>query len=164
MKISRFIRSRAGRRLYNFAYCWGACLVILGAVFKIAHMPFDTILLMIGLFTEVTIFFISGFDTPPEYEWEKVFPQLGDDRVAGIAADKEIRKKLDEGTEAIESRLRELNQAYEGHIREIRRLTDTIDPRVIADLQKETADLAALLKQLNSRYSGMLSAMGQDRK
>ena len=156
MKISRFIRSRAGRRLYNFAYCWGACLVILGAVFKIAHMPFDTILLMTGLFTEVTIFFISGFDTPPEYEW--------DDRVAGIAADKEIRKKLDEGTEAIESRLRELNQAYESHIREIRRLTDTIDPRVIADLQKETADLAALLKQLNSRYSGMLSAMGQDRK
>lgn len=64
MKLMKFLKSSAGRKFYNFAYCWGACLVILGAVFKIAHMPFDSVLLMVGLFTEVFIFFISGFDNP----------------------------------------------------------------------------------------------------
>lgn len=59
MKLMKFLKSSAGRKFYNFAYCWGACLVILGAVFKIAHMPFDSVLLMVGLFTEVFIFFIS---------------------------------------------------------------------------------------------------------
>lgn len=77
MKLMKFLKSSAGRKFYNFAYCWGACLVILGAVFKIAHMPFDSVLLMVGLFTEVFIFFISGFDTPDEpYRWEKIFPEL----------------------------------------------------------------------------------------
>ena len=77
MKLMKFLKSSAGRKFYNFAYCWGACLVILGAVFKIAHMPFDSILLMVGLFTEVFIFFISGFDTPDEpYRWEKIVPEL----------------------------------------------------------------------------------------
>ena len=79
MKLSKFLSSRTGKRFYNLCYCWGACLVILGAVFKIAHMPYDNLLLMIGLFTEVFIFFISGFDEPArEYKWERVFPLLND--------------------------------------------------------------------------------------
>ena len=79
MKLSKFFSSRTGKRFYNLCYCWGACLVILGAVFKIAHMPYDNLLLMIGLFTEVFIFFISGFDEPArEYKWERVFPLLND--------------------------------------------------------------------------------------
>ena len=41
MKLSKFLSSRTGKRFYNLCYCWGACLVILGAVFKIAHMPYD---------------------------------------------------------------------------------------------------------------------------
>ena len=51
MKLSKFLSSRTGKRFYNLCYCWGACLVILGAVFKIAHMPYDNLFLMIGLFT-----------------------------------------------------------------------------------------------------------------
>lgn len=74
MKLSKFLSSRTGKRFYNLCYCWGACLVILGAVFKIAHMPYDNLLLMIGLFTEVFIFFISGFDEPArEYKGKECF-------------------------------------------------------------------------------------------
>lgn len=29
MGLQRFLASRAGKRFYNIAYCWGACLVIL---------------------------------------------------------------------------------------------------------------------------------------
>ena len=38
MKLSKFLSSRTGKRFYNLCYCWGACLVILGAVFKNANI------------------------------------------------------------------------------------------------------------------------------
>ena len=62
MSLRSFLSSRTGKNFYNICYCWGACLVILGAVLKIMHAPYDNLFLMIGLFTEVFIFFISGFD------------------------------------------------------------------------------------------------------
>ena len=97
MKLSKFLSSRTGKRFYNLCYCWGACLVILGAVFKIAHMPYDNLLLMIGLFTEVFIFFISGFDEPArEYKWERVFPLLNDKNEAQIKGMTEHAKSLND--------------------------------------------------------------------
>ena len=79
MSLRNFLSSRTGKRFYNFCYCWGACLVILGAISKIGDFPYGNILLGIGLYTEVFIFFISGFDEPTrEYKWERVFPILND--------------------------------------------------------------------------------------
>ena len=77
MSLQKFLSSRKGRRFYNFAYCWGACMVIAGALFKIMHLPFDNLLLLLGMGVEIFIFFISGFDIPSaEYRWERVFPEL----------------------------------------------------------------------------------------
>lgn len=64
MSLQKFLSSRKGRRFYNFAYCWGACMVIAGALFKIMHLPFDNVLLLLGMGVEIFIFFISGFDVP----------------------------------------------------------------------------------------------------
>ena len=108
MKLMKFLKSSAGRKFYNFAYCWGACLVILGAVFKIAHMPFDSVLLMVGLFTEVFIFFISGFDTPDEpYRWEKIFPELKNSGKGKDYGDilEQAGKQYMEGVKAMEDRI-----------------------------------------------------------
>ena len=63
-KLTTFLSSRSGKRLLNMAYSWGACLVILGATFKIIHFPYDDVFLIIGMTTEIIIFFISGFDEP----------------------------------------------------------------------------------------------------
>lgn len=79
MSLKSFLSSRAGKNFYNVCYCWGACLVILGAVMKIMHAPYDNVFLMIGLCTEVFIFFISAFDEPSrEYKWDRVYPVLND--------------------------------------------------------------------------------------
>lgn len=168
MKFNEFLRSRAGRRFYNFAYCWGACLVILGAVFKIAHMPFDSILLMIGLFTEVFIFFISGFDYPSdEYEWDRVFPQLKKGGKADMdlhTALDETRKKYSEGMAVLESRIKDLDKAYDAHVKRLSEATKSISPETLAEMQKETEEMTKLLKELNSKYSSMLEAMNTKRK
>ena len=48
----------------NYAYSWGASIVILGALFKLTHLPGANFWLFLGMGTEVLVFFISGFDRP----------------------------------------------------------------------------------------------------
>ena len=76
-KAGRFLKSDSGQRFFNFAYSIGAAVVILGALFKILHMPAGNALLSIGMGTEVLMFVLTAFDKPEkEYHWEEVFPVL----------------------------------------------------------------------------------------
>lgn len=75
--VEQFLSWEGGQRFFNFAYSIGAAIVILGALFKILHLPAGNILLSIGMGTEVLMFIITAFDRPPkEYKWENVFPSL----------------------------------------------------------------------------------------
>ena len=75
--IEKFLSSDKGQRFFNFAYSIGAAIVIWGALFKILHLPGGSLLLSIGMGTEVLMFILSAFDTPPKtYHWEEVFPVL----------------------------------------------------------------------------------------
>lgn len=75
--IERFLSGEKGQRFFNFAYSIGAAVVILGALFKILHLPGGNMLLSIGMGTEVLMFVLTAFDRPPkEYNWEEVFPVL----------------------------------------------------------------------------------------
>lgn len=56
--------SVTGKTVMNYAYSWGAAVVVLGALFKITHLPGGNLMLFIGMGTEVLVFFISGFDRP----------------------------------------------------------------------------------------------------
>lgn len=76
-RIEMFLSSDRGKRLLNFTYSWGASIVILGAMFKILHLPYANQILFIAMIVESCVFFISGFDHPfSEYHWEEVFPVL----------------------------------------------------------------------------------------
>ena len=76
-KAGRFLKSDSGQRFFNFAYSIGAAIVILGALFKILHMPLGNVLLSVGMGTEVIMFVLTAFDRPEkEYHWEEVFPVL----------------------------------------------------------------------------------------
>lgn len=163
MKLMKFLKSSAGRKFYNFAYCWGACLVILGAVFKIAHMPFDSILLMVGLFTEVFIFFISGFDTPEDiYQWEKVFPELKKDGISGKDLQESLdnaRRQYTEKIKDIEAQMDLLGKTYHEHSERMKAATDAINPASLEEMQKQTDEMTRLLRELNSKYGRMLEIM-----
>jgi gliding motility-associated protein GldL len=66
-------------------YGIGAAVVIMGAMFKILHLPGASAMLGIGLSTEAIIFFISAFEPPhKELDWTKVYPELAED-FAGAA-------------------------------------------------------------------------------
>jgi gliding motility-associated protein GldL len=53
-----------GQTFLNYAYSWGASIVVLGALFKLTHLPGANIMLFLGMGTEVLVFFISAFDRP----------------------------------------------------------------------------------------------------
>ncbi|MFB1020489.1 MAG: gliding motility protein GldL, partial [Flavobacteriales bacterium] len=61
-------------KLYGF----GAAIVIIGALFKIEHMPFASEMLIIGLSTEALIFFFSALEPPAhsEPDWSLVHSEL----------------------------------------------------------------------------------------
>ena len=56
--------SVSGQTFMNYAYSWGAAIVILGTLFKLTHLPGANAMLFIGMGTEVFVFFISAFDRP----------------------------------------------------------------------------------------------------
>jgi gliding motility-associated protein GldL len=77
-------------------YGWGASIVILGALFKIMHWQFADIALIVGMGTEVVVFFFSAFEkVHEEPDWSLVYPELAgledasatsrDGRAAGTA-------------------------------------------------------------------------------
>lgn len=61
-------------------YGIGAAIVIVGAMFKILHLPGSGAMLGIGLTTEAVIFFLSAFEPKhKDPDWSKVYPELADD-------------------------------------------------------------------------------------
>ncbi len=63
-RLQKWIDTVAGQTFLNYAYSWGASIVILGALFKLTHIPGANIWLFLGMGTEVFVFFISAFDRP----------------------------------------------------------------------------------------------------
>lgn len=63
-RLQRWLDSVPGQTFLNYAYSWGASIVILGTLFKLTHLPGANLMLYLGMGTEVVVFFISAFDRP----------------------------------------------------------------------------------------------------
>lgn len=71
------------------AYSLGASVVIIGAMFKILHLPFAGEMLGVGMSVEAVLFALGIFDKPhKDYEWDKVYDFEGN----GIVATQESAK------------------------------------------------------------------------
>lgn len=62
--LQKWMDSVPGQTFLNYAYSWGASVVILGTLFKLTHLPGANIMLFVGMGTEVLVFFLSAFDRP----------------------------------------------------------------------------------------------------
>ena len=107
-------------------YGWGAAVVILGALFKIEHLPGSSIMLGIGLTLEAIIFFFSAFEKPAtEHDWSLVYPELAhmedpngvkrpaqqlDDALAKAKIDNELVESLNEGLRSFGESAKQLNE------------------------------------------------------
>ena len=63
-RLQKWLDSVPGQTFMNYAYSWGASIVILGTLFKLTHLPGANFMLFLGMGTEVIVFFIAAFDRP----------------------------------------------------------------------------------------------------
>jgi len=63
-RLQKWLDSVPGQTFMNYAYSWGASIVILGTLFKLTHLPGANFMLFLGMGTEVVVFFIAAFDRP----------------------------------------------------------------------------------------------------
>lgn len=61
-KIQKWMDTMAGQTFMQYAYSWGAAIVILGTLFKLTHLPGANLMLFVGMGTEVLVFVLSGFE------------------------------------------------------------------------------------------------------
>ncbi|WP_258103082.1 gliding motility protein GldL [Marinoscillum sp. MHG1-6] len=82
-------------------YGIGAAIVIVGAMFKILHLPGAGAMLGIGLTTEAVIFFFSAFEPKhKDPDWAKVYPELADDYDGPVATPKRVTSGSNSGASA----------------------------------------------------------------
>jgi gliding motility-associated protein GldL len=77
MSLAEIVQSSGWKNFMSKLYGIGASIVIIGALFKIQHWAFATLMLSFGLITESIIFFFSAFEPlHEEVDWSLVYPEL----------------------------------------------------------------------------------------
>ncbi len=77
MSITEFVQSPGYKKAMGKVYGFGAAVVLLGALWKILHLPGAAPMLVLGMGTEIIIFALSAFEPPHELpDWSLVYPEL----------------------------------------------------------------------------------------
>jgi gliding motility-associated protein GldL len=173
-RLQKWMDSVPGQTFLNYAYSWGASIVILGTLFKLTHLDGADLLLFLGMGTEVFVFFISAFDRPfdkttdgmelelhPGEKAEET-PQPAAKIVGGNGGTVIINgnggsfgpQSLSGASEvpAISANT-ELETATNGYVDELKRLTETLS-KVSEQSQKLTTD-SEEMENLNRTLTGI---------
>jgi gliding motility-associated protein GldL len=91
--MSKLPKVTGFKKYLHLASCFGASIVIIGALFKIMHWPGASAALIAGLGTEALLFVLFGIDIPhEEYDWSLAYPELG-----GMGGHDEDHGKINSG-------------------------------------------------------------------
>lgn len=82
--IQKWLRTKRGQTFLNYAYSWGASVVIAGALFKLTHIAGADIMLFLGMGTEVIVFFLAGFEPQESMDAQELAEEVAEN--AAIAA------------------------------------------------------------------------------
>ena len=131
-------------KVMNFAYGMGAAIVIIGALFKIAHFEIGpltgTVMLTVGLVTEALIFAISAFEAPPaELDWSLVYPEL-----AGGQAKERTKKEEPKDVQGL------LSQKLDNMLKEAK-----IDGELMASLGNSIKNFEGAAKSISPTVDAM---------
>lgn len=150
--------------LTNMVYGLGAAIVIVGALFKIQHWPYGSLILTIGMIVEALVFTYSAFERQQDdLDWSLVYPELAGGSARAKAKKEEAKdaegllsKKLDNLLK--DARIDgELMSSLGDSIRNFEGAAKSISPTVdaIASTKKYSEEMslaAAQMESLNSLY------------
>ena len=82
--FQKFLKSKKYKTFMAYLYGWGASVVMIGAYFKLTHIPGADLMLAIGLGVEAVIFFMSAFEPVHiEYAWDNDFVEIEENWAGG---------------------------------------------------------------------------------
>ncbi|MDA0178387.1 type IX secretion system motor protein PorL/GldL [Mesoflavibacter profundi] len=155
----------------NMVYGLGAAIVIIGALFKIQHWPYGSLILTIGMIVEAVVFTISAFEkSQAELDWSLVYPELAGGQSTGKKATKEepkdaeglLSKKLDNLLKEAKidgelmASLGESIKNFEGAAKGIAPTVDSV--AATKKYGEEMSLAAAQMESLNSLYKVQMEA------
>ena len=160
-RLQKWMDSVPGQTFLNYAYSWGASIVILGTLFKLTHTDGADFFLFLGMGTEVVVFFLSAFDRPfdkttdgmeLDTHMKKSEDVVQPATVANVAT---VAPKVPESpvSKVVPSSNSELEAATNGYVDELKRLTDTLS-KVSEQSQKLTTD-SEEMENLNRTLTGI---------
>lgn len=112
--------SPLGKKIMGYAYGIGASIVIVGALFKILHLPGAGLMLTLGMGTEALLFFLGSFEPPHQeatrWDWSKVYPNLVPEKSPDdIMLEKKVARKNGNGKELKEKDAKKVEQLQKMH-------------------------------------------------
>lgn len=185
--VQGWMDSKAGQMFLNYAYSWGAAIVILGALFKLTHIHGADLMLFIGMGTEVIVFFLSGFERPwtddgkPDVDSEEVDIEAKEVRI--VTENTYTQKVDDEPDDApvveanvaavpqvqvpqIHGMTPEMAEATQGYVEQLNQLTETLKQvsEQSARLTRDSEEMETMnrtLTGINRFYEMQLRSVGQ---
>ena len=152
-------------------YAWGATVVIIGAMFKILHLPYAGTLLGLGLSVEAGIFFLSAFEPRhKELEWDRVYPELSDSysgpkRKVSMGGSSGISQQLDKTLDAAKvtpNLVENLGKGMRGLAESASKLGTMANASVATSEYAQNVQQASrALSQMNKSYANTISSMSE---
>ena len=160
-RLQKWMDSVPGQTFLNYAYSWGASIVILGTLFKLTHLDGADFFLFLGMGTEVIVFFLSAFDRPfdkttdgmeldihPGEKVEVMTPSSAQNVLTTSKVSVPPANSLENSPANAE-----LEAVTNGYVDELKRLTETLS-KVSAQSQKLTTD-SEEMENLNRTLTGI---------
>jgi len=159
--------------LTNMIYGLGAAIVIIGALFKIQHWPYGSLILTIGMIVEALVFTYSAFERQAgDLDWSLVYPELAGGQI-GRKGKKEdpkdaesiLSKKLDELLKDAQidgELMSSLGQSIKSFEETAKNMSPTLDSINATKKYGEELSLAAAqMESLNSLYKVQLESVNR---
>ena len=184
-KFQALTQTKGYKTFMGYVYGFGASIVMVGAYFKLTHIPGADFMLGLGLGVEALIFFLSAFEPQHlDYQWDNVFVELDEDwdgeahTVFGTTGNNggstnlntpEMNNAMMQAmaathnyTNAMEQATRSINNFADNYARSSEQLTLSMSKLDFSALDTDSLKkVATSMQSLNSIYELQLQSMEQ---
>ena len=184
-KFQALTQTKGYKTFMGYVYGFGASIVMVGAYFKLTHIPGADFMLGLGLGVEALIFFLSAFEPQHlEYQWDNVFVELDEDwdgeahTVFGTSGNgggganlntPEMEHAMEQAmaathdyTNAMEQATRSINSFADNYVKSSQQLSASLSKLDFSALDTDTLKkVATSMQSLNSIYELQLQSMEQ---
>ena len=159
--IQKWMDTIAGQTFMQYAYSWGAAIVILGTLFKLTHLPGANMMLFIGMGTEVFVFIVAGF--------ERVTERVPENKAAQPAAT--VEQPVTTMEQPFNNHGTTMEPPFDNHGTTMEppfdnmvspELIEATDPSSVEEAVKNYAEELAELTKVLTRVKEQAARMGED--